>query len=149
MIREFEPRDKEAYLSMSKEFYSGDAALFPVQTENFERTFSACMERSPYVRGYALEAADGTMGGYALLALYWSCEAGGMVVQLEEFYLSPSLRGQGMGTAFLHWLEDTYGETTARFRLEVCPQNPRAKQLYERHGYQELPYIQMVKNKNV
>ena len=47
---------------------------------------------------------------------------------------------------YLRWLEDTYADSVRRFRLEVCPQNPAAKRLYERYGYREMGYLPMVKD---
>jgi len=33
----------------------------------------------------------------------------------------------------------------ARYRLETEPENEGARRLYARHGYEEFPYLQMVK----
>lgn len=143
-IRDFLPSDKEKYLAMSREFYSGDAALEPVGTQNFEDTFAQLMQNTPYARGLML-TDGGEPVGYALLALYWSCESGGMCLLLEELFLSGSCRGKGYGTQFMHWLAEEYKDTAKRLRLEVCPRNTRVKKLYEQCGYHELKYIQMIR----
>ena len=86
--------------------------------------------------------------GYALLVFYWSCEAGGQTVQLEELYLSERVRGCGLGSQFMEWLLREYEGSAKRFRLEVCPRNQRVKKLYEHYGFEILPYEQMVLEKN-
>ena len=143
-IRDFLPSDKEKYLAMSLEFYNGDAALEPVGIQNFEDTFAQLMQNTPYARGLLLTDGSETVG-YALLALYWSCESGGMCVQLEELFLSDSSRGKGYGTQFMRWLSEEYKDSAKRLRLEVCPRNGRVKKLYEQCGYRELEYIQMIR----
>ncbi len=143
-IRDFVPSDKAMYLAMSREFYSGDAALEPVGSQNFEDTFAQLMQNTPYARGLMLTDGENSVG-YALLALYWSCEAGGMCVWLEELFLSEACRGQGYGTQFMQWLTEEYKGNAKRLRLEVCPRNDRVKKMYEQCGYQELEYLQMVR----
>ena len=88
---------------------------------------------------------DGQVVGYALMVSYWSCEAGGKTVQLEELYLSERVRGRGLGSQFMEWLLREYEGEAKRFRLEVCPRNQRVKKLYERYGFVPLPYEQMVR----
>ena len=41
----------EAYVAMSKDFYSGDAVLTEVDEKNFYRTLELIESRSPYLRG--------------------------------------------------------------------------------------------------
>lgn len=143
-VRDFVLADREIYLDMSRRFYSGDAALNPVGVKNFEDTFTQLMQGTPYVRGLMLTDKNEIVG-YALLAMYWSCEAGGMCVWLDELFLSEVCRGKGYGTQFIQWLTAEYKSTAKRLRLEVCPRNSRVKRLYEQCGYQELEYIQMIK----
>lgn len=141
-IREFLPQDRERYIAMSQDFYAGAASLHGNSRENIEASFDAVLAGSPLLRGVILEQA-GEMVGYALLCYYYSCERGGRGVWLDELYLAAHCRGQGLGRQFLEWMTAEYGGSW--MRLEVCPQNPRAKKLYESCGFAELPYIQMVR----
>ncbi len=143
-IREFVSSDKETYFAMSKKFYSGTAALHEMNPTHCEATFAACCNRSPYTRGFMLEQ-DGKALGFALLSFTWSNESGGLVVLLEELYVSEEARGTGVGSNFLDWMKQNYPEAT-RFRLEVTHANKDAKRLYERNGFELLDYIQMVKD---
>lgn len=144
VIRAFTPQDKNAFLAMGKDFYAGDGTLFPISDQKLLDTFACLMRGDAGLRGCILEH-EGQAVGYALLVFYWSCEAGGMVVQLEELYLAAQVRGLGFGSQFMEWLLREYEGRAKRFRLEVCPRNQRVKKLYERYGFEILPYEQMVR----
>jgi ribosomal protein S18 acetylase RimI-like enzyme len=91
--------------------------------------------------GYIL-LDEGEPCGFALLSKTFSQEAGGVSVTLEEIYIEPGHRGKGIGTAFLSDL--CANPDYQRIRLEVEDDNLPAKRLYERMGFIELPYQQMV-----
>jgi GNAT superfamily N-acetyltransferase len=141
-IRKPEPRDREDYLAMSKEFYSTDAVLQPVPEENFAKTFDLLLSGSLYADAYFAEE-DGKAAGYALLSFSWSNEAGGMVVWLEEIYVRPKFRGTGVGSRLIGRIFRDYGGKAVRFRLETEDSNTGARRLYERLGFRDFPYRQM------
>ena len=65
---------------------------------------------------------------------------------IEEIFLKPEFRGQGLGTEIMAWLEREY-PAARRFRLEVTQVNQGAVRLYQRAGYEFLRYDQMVLDK--
>lgn len=79
-IRDFKEEDRQAYLEMARDFYSSDASLFELEEQKLEDTFNIGVKGSPLMRGLTLCEQEKPVG-YALLAFYWSCEAGGLVVQ--------------------------------------------------------------------
>ena len=145
MFRDFEPRDRGAFLKMAGALYASGATAHAVSGRNFERTFDEILGGGPYARGIMIEW-DGRAEGYALLARTWSNEAGGMAVWVEEIYISEALRGRGIAGRFFHFLEEEYPDA-ARFRLEVHESNNRAMALYERLGYERLDYVQMIRDR--
>ena len=145
MIRPITSADRESYLAMCREFYSGDAVLHPVPEEYFQRTFDALMDHTPFAAAYLIEQ-DGETAGYALLAKSFSQEAGGIVIWIEELYIRPQFQGQGLGTAFFRFLEAQNDGTVKRHRLEYEPDNVRGAALYRRLGFTPLPYGQMIKD---
>ena len=50
-----------------------------------------------------------------------------------------------LGQRLFAFIEDAYRGKAARLRLEVEEDNVSARRLYERLGYQPLPYLQMIK----
>lgn len=143
-IRNFLPSDRAEYIAMATDFYSGDGALHPIGRDHFESTFDHILTGTDdSARGVILEQ-NGKTAGYALLIRYWSCEAGGETVLLDEVYIKSEFRGEGLGSTFMEWLAAEY-PAAKRFRLEVCPQNRRVMGLYERFGYEVLDYIQMIR----
>ena len=51
-----------------------------------------------------------------------------------------------MGTQFFEFMKENI--PAARYRIEVEEDNAKAKALYERMGFEVLPYIQMVIDKH-
>ena len=145
MLRNMEKQDRETFLAMVREFYHTDAVLHEVDPENFERTFEAILEGNPFVRGYLFEY-ENEPAGYALLSLTYSNEVGSNVVLVEEAFILPQFQGKGLGTELFQFIEREFQGYAKRYRLEVTKTNRRAIALYKRMGYEELDYLQMVKD---
>lgn len=143
-IRDFTARDRAAYIQMAKMFYCSDAVSHTVPEECFTRTFALCIKKSPYVRGLMLEL-EAAPAGFALLALTYSNEAGGLVVWIEELFLLPEHRGKGLGNALFGLVEESYQGKAVRYRLEVAKSNAAAIRMYHSLGYEEMSYLPMVK----
>lgn len=144
MIRKIEPKDRESFIRFTKEFYSSDAVLHPIPDSYHTNIFDEMMHSNRYTEGFILESGS-TPAGYALIAKTYSHECGGMVVWIEEIYVSPDFRGQGLGREFFDYLQKEYADSVCRFRLEVEPDNQQAVKLYKRLGFDKLNYNQMVK----
>ena len=140
-MRRLRQQDRELYLSMARDFYSSEAVSHNVPQAYLERTFDELMRSDTYAVCYLLEHA-GAVAGYALLARTFSQEAGGPVVWVEELWIQPRFRGLGLGGTFLRELPRHL--PAARYRLEVEPDNHRAKALYARCGFSPLEYEQMI-----
>lgn len=144
-IRDIRKEDRQEFFAMAKEFYGGPACDHDVPEEHFERTLQECMRSREYSRVLMLEDETGVVG-YFLIAITWSNEAGGMAIWLEELFFKSSCRGKGYGTKVFAWVEKEYPQAK-RFRLEATYTNERAIALYERLGYEELHYYQMIKDR--
>ena len=145
-FRDLTLADHDLILPMVQDFYQGDAVLHPVELEILERTFrDATDAQEPLLRGLLLEV-DGQPAGYVYITQCYSAEVGGRCIFLEEIYLMPAFRGQGLGGEILAWIESQY-PTARRFRLEVNDINRSAIRLYEKSGYEYLRYEQMVIDK--
>ena len=77
--------------------------------------------------------------GYVILAYFWSNELGGRLAYLDELFVRPDLRGQGIGSALVRRASElARSEGLPRLLLEVNDANPRARGLYQRLGFTAL-----------
>lgn len=144
MFRRITENDWEIYRAYVDAFYHTDAVNAPVPTENYRVTFDEMLRCDTYVKGYIFEY-EGIPCGYALLSKTFSQEAGGITILVEELYIEPAYRGKGLATEFFNWLKAQ--PDIMRLRLEVEDYNKGAMRLYERMGFELLPYLQMVIDK--
>ncbi|WP_407383687.1 GNAT family N-acetyltransferase [Ruminococcus sp.] len=144
MFRRICENDWAIYRRYVDTFYHTDAVNAPVPVENYRLTFDEMLRSDAYLKGYIFEY-EGKPCGFALLSKTFSQEAGGVSVTIEEIYMEPEYRGKGLATEFFEWLKAQPG--IMRLRIEVEDDNEGAKRLYERMGFELLPYLQMVIDK--
>jgi GNAT superfamily N-acetyltransferase len=83
-----------------------------------------------------LAEVDGVVVGYALVPFYFALEFDGPVALLDEFFVRPEARGQGVGAKLLEGMVTALqSEGIRRVRLEVDERHPEAAELYERLGF--------------
>lgn len=143
MFRKILDTDKDIFLEMSLEFYNSPAVLQPINPQFHENTFDELMRSQDYLECYIIENDD-KIAGYCLLNKTYAHECGGPVIWIEELYIRPQFQCHGFGSKMLDFVEREH--PAARYRLETEPENVRAASLYSRHGYESLPYSQMIKD---
>lgn len=142
MIREIKSDDKIDFIKMCMDFYNTDGVDHSIPVSNMEKTFNLLMEGLDFAKAYVCEKNNKTVG-YILLALTYSNEAGGMVVWLDEIYVKPEFRSQGIGSELIDFVIEKYKNKISRFRLEITESNMGAKKLYLSKGFTDLSYRQM------
>lgn len=141
-IRKMEKEDKIEVLSMMKEFYSSPAVSTNGSSEIFERDFNLCISNSPYLEGYVIEQNDEILG-YTMLAKSFSTEFGKPCIWLEDLFLKPEYRGFGIIPKFIEFIESLYSGSI--LRLEAETENIHALHVYQKCGFNLLPYLEMKK----
>ena len=141
-IRSMEARDRDAVLDMMRAFYASPAVFTNGSEEIFENDFAACVGDSPFLNGFVCEA-EGEILGYAMTAHSFSTEFGRSCVWIEDIYVAPAARGQGIGKKLLAYIERR--NPGALFRLEAEAENEGAVRLYRSLGFTDLPYMEMMK----
>ena len=134
--------DKPEILNMMRQFYSSPAVYTSGSDEIFSADIEACLSDSPYIEGYILES-NGETAGYAMVAKSFSTEFGKQCIWIEDLYIKEEYRGRGIGNMFMEFITDKYKNCI--FRLEVEEENEKAVALYKKHGFENLPYVEMKK----
>lgn len=134
MWRQARPEDCEEIVSMCLALHREDPGVAPVEAGQVRETL-AVFERRPG-RGRAVVAeVGGRIAGYAFLVPFWSNALRGEICEVDELYVRPDVRGQGLGSALFGEIDSgRFGSFTAT-ALGVTPDNTRARRLYERLGF--------------
>ena len=147
LIRDFENRDREIFLTLCRDFYAADATLKPYSAENATATFNRVLEHHENLWGYLLtDRQNGEAAGYALVSAYWCNEEGGNILVLDELYLSPASRHHGYAGHFLEWLEKAFSGRARALTLEVLNTNQSAQSLYRHEGLSPDGFVTYTKN---
>ena len=134
-IREMEEKDRNQVLEMMRVFYASPAVWSNGSEEIFEADFAACISDSPFLEGYIFESAQDIRG--------YSTEFGKPCIWIEDIYVKDVYRGFGIGSQFLKFIESKYPD--AILRLEVEEENERAVNVYQKCGFEVIPYMEMKK----
>ena len=129
------PPDFPAIVGMCLALYEEDAGLVAMRADQVERTLSL-FEQEPS-RGQAVVLdVEGSVEGYAFLVPFYSNQFDGVVCEVDELFVRPSMRGRGCGTALFDAIVGGSFGAFVGIALGVAPNNPRARRLYERVGFQ-------------
>ena len=138
-IRKMEASDRDAVLTLMREFYASDAVFTSGSDQIFKTDIDTCLRGSPYLEGYVFD--DGEILGYAMVAKSFSTEFGAPCMWIEDIYLKESARNRGFGSKFIEYITKKYENCI--FRLEVEEENAQAVHVYQKHGFTVLPYTEM------
>ena len=88
-------------------------------------------------RGACLVAEEnGVLQGYLVCVFMLSLEHGGLMAEIDEFFVLPEARCDGLGTLLLQQAErDLAARGLVRWQLQVAVDNRRARVFYERQGF--------------
>ena len=141
-IRIMKEEDREAVLDMMRVFYASPAVLSNGSEEIFQADIDSCISDSPYLEGYVFED-EGALFGYGMIAKSFSTEFGKPCIWIEDIYMKEEYRGQGVGSAFIRLVEESYPDHV--YRLEAEEENERAIHVYKKNGFEVLPYLELKK----
>ena len=119
-------RDMPAVMALERELFPDDAWT----PEMFATEFAQPASR----RLYLVAEEENALIGYAGMMF-----TGGSQADVVTLAVDPAHWGRGTGTALLNSLLDEAGNRGyAEVLLEVREDNPRARELYSRHGFTEV-----------
>lgn len=140
VIRSMTLEDKASVMEMMRVFYASPAVLSNGSEEIFINDIENCINDSPYLEGYIFEDS-GEIQGYAMVAKSFSTEFGKTCIWIEDLYIKNEYRGLGIGSMFLDYIKEKYADSI--IRLEVEEENERAVKVYQKCGFDVLPYMEM------
>ena len=141
-IRKLEERDRGPVKEMMRVFYASPAVMTDGSDEIFEKDITECISDSPFASGYIFEV-DGELAGYSMLAHSFSTEFGKRCVWVEDLYIIPKFRRQGIGREYFSFLDRECAGCL--LRLEAEEDNAPAIRLYEQAGFKRIGYLEMWK----
>ena len=141
-IRAMIEADKDAVLEMMRVFYASPAVLTGGSEEIFLADIENCVNDNPYLEGYIIQDGE-QLQGYGMVAKSFSTEFGKPCIWIEDLYIKDAFRGQQIGKVFLDFIARKYPDCL--LRLEVEEENARALRLYQKCGFEILPYTEMKK----
>jgi ribosomal protein S18 acetylase RimI-like enzyme len=138
-----EDRDVSTVVDLQQEFYA--AGGYPFDRGVAERAVRELVSDRSRGRLFIIED-QGKVVGYLAVTFGFTLEFGGRDAFIDELYVTPSARGQGLGTKALGLAEEACREDGIRaIHLEVEFKNESAKRLYAKHGYAEHTRYLMTK----
>jgi GNAT superfamily N-acetyltransferase len=135
---EEEPRLAELMLALDAE----GAGIRPTNAENVARTFIYLRAGAAHgLCAVALkrDGAEERIVGYLLSFPFWSAEYGGLLSLIDEIYVTPELRSQGIGTRLMEFVE-AHARSAGHVALSLLAmeRKPRSHDFYERLGFDEI-----------
>ena len=134
--------DIPCLLGLMAEFYaeSGYTLNRAIATHAFAGLLAD--ERLGHVR---LIEAEGKAVGYLVLTLKFGMEYGGLMACLDDLYVVPARRNQGLSTTALGQVLDFCRDSGIRaLTVEVDPSNGPAQTVYRRVGFNETTNRQLL-----
>lgn len=138
-VREATPGDVPALVALMTAFYA--EADFPLPEAAANRTFTALLA-APALGQIWLFESGGQPAGFVVLTVCFSMEYGGLRGFVDDLYVRPEARGQGLAAAGLAALRRAADVRGVRaLHVEVGPENAVARRLYARAGFRESGHL--------
>jgi GNAT superfamily N-acetyltransferase len=123
-----------AVIQMMKDFYAELAV--EVDTSRFSETIRYLLSH-PDPGQIVLMFVGEELAGFSIIIQHWSNEYGGTILLVDELYVKPTARGQGLGRDFFAMLKRERPWHARTMILEVARKNTDAQKFYESLGFSE------------
>lgn len=119
---------------MALDFYEEVPNIRGMNSRKIQKTFLE-LQNYPEKGQILILCENQKVVGYAILIFFWSNEFGGNFINIDELYLKPESRNQGLGTSFFEVLKKYKIKDKVGFQLEVNPKNKKAIKIYKKLGF--------------
>jgi GNAT superfamily N-acetyltransferase len=124
----------EVLTALAARFYDEEPTEKPFCAENMENTVHELNCHPEKGTVFVIEKGNDLVG-YAIVINYWSNEYGGNILNIDELYLLPAHRRQGIARDFIGLLERVAPAGTIAMQLEVARANKGACGFYKKIGF--------------
>ena len=136
IIRSATPADAARLAVLMQEFYAGEGLSYGPSAAD---ALAALLAQPAFGHAWLFESAESD-AGYMVLTWGYSLEFGGRFGLIDELYVRPANRTEGLGGRALRAAASACREAgAAALRLEVDHDNQAAARLYRRAGFQAHP----------
>ena len=126
--------DEHDFLTLTQAFYRHEA--FDFAPEASRRMVRHLLSNPGVGAVFLARQTDGRAVGYMVLTHCYSLEFGGPFVLLDEIFVLPEARGEGLGRRLIDAASDFCRERGIGYlRLEVQKKNARAVDVYRTYGF--------------
>lgn len=146
VFRLMQAGEKKLVTKMILDLYQDDPDNKFMTEEKIQLTFHTLEQHPDYGRVLVFEQKNRIIG-YAILINFWSNEYGGILLIIDELFVVPAFRNQGIGSAFIKHLIAIRHSNFVALKLEVLPYNDRALKLYESLGFKQADRYHLVYDK--
>lgn len=134
LIRTAAPHDMPALVNLVEQYWSFEA-IPGFDAHRIGSLLRAALFADGHAQCWLAEHA-GEVGGYLLAVLVFSLEHGGMMAEIDEFFVTPAFRTRGIGAALLLEAETVLRASgVSRVQLQLGSGNSRARDFYAARGY--------------
>ncbi len=148
-MREAGPDDVATLVGLMRDFYAEGG--YELVEERAGAAFDELTGRPELGRVWLIEKEDGAArsgntaapsrtAGYIVVTFVFAMEHGGLAAVVDDFYVRPEARGEGLGTAALAEVRRACEDLGVRaLRVEVGAENDIAQAVYRGAGFESLP----------
>ena len=126
--------EQELVRGMIHRFYASDPEMGVITDEKIAHTFEE-FSAHPQKGSIVVIKDEGAAVGYAILVNFWSNEAGGNILDIDELFVEEEARGKGIASSFITSVIESRVNDCVAVELGVINGNERAQKLYERLGF--------------
>jgi GNAT superfamily N-acetyltransferase len=143
VLREAGPADVPELTGLMRGFYAESG--FVLDEERARAGFEALLADPRLGRVWligreASKAGAGAAVGYIVVTFVFAMEYGGIAATVDDFFVRPEARGEGLGKAALAEVRRACAGVGMRaLRVEVGGDNPAARAVYRSAGFESLP----------
>lgn len=145
--RKMERQDTLAVYTMMRGFYERCLGAEHLRDDLLWETIDRCVSSYPYLEGWLILAEDQTIAGYAMLSRGYDPMEAKEYMRLEEFFILPSCRMNGLGQAFLRQLSELYPACSG-VTIQTAVSDRKSQRLYASLGYHSLAHTMISKTRN-